>query len=68
MIINDSIHNIQDRVAEKFKKIDEDELGYLRLPDVKVVLEELNLEILKEEEQRISKKVKRESKPPSKLR
>lgn len=43
MIINNNIHGIYERVAEKFKKIDEDELGYLRLPDVKAVLEEINV-------------------------
>jgi hypothetical protein len=39
MLTNDNIHNIQTRLSEKFKKIDEDELGYLKLPLIKAVLE-----------------------------
>ena len=48
MLVNDSIHNIDQKLSQKFKKVDEDELGFLRLPDVKKILEDLNLEITNE--------------------
>ena len=63
ILINDKVNDIQEILSAKFKRIDEDELGYLRLPDVKKVLEELNLEIANKKvlyNEKASKKNKKE--------
>lgn len=39
MLINEDAHNIGQRMLDKFRKLDEDEHGYVKLSEVKRVLE-----------------------------
>jgi Ca2+-binding EF-hand superfamily protein len=44
MLINEDVHHIGQRMMAKFRKLDEDEHGHVKLSDVKKVLEEINTE------------------------
>lgn len=44
MLINEESHHIGQKMLDKFRRIDEDEHGYVKLSDVKRVLEEINAE------------------------
>lgn len=51
MLINEGTHQIGQKMLEKFRKLDEDEHGYVKLSDVKHVLEEINAESLEPTEE-----------------
>lgn len=54
MLINEGTHRIGQKMLEKFRKLDEDEHGYVKLSDVKHVLEEINAESLEPTEEELA--------------